>query len=111
MDYEALARYRLQIGEIQDIIATALGGETVTTMVEGRERFDVIVLYPRELRDSPQAIAAHVLVPVPGGAMIPLGQLAELSLNKGPPAIRTENALLSVYIYVDMRGRDLGGYV
>jgi Cu(I)/Ag(I) efflux system membrane protein CusA/SilA len=110
-NYEALARYGLLIGEIQDIIATAVGGETITTMVEGRERFAVIVRYPRELRDSPQAIADHVLVPVAGGAVIPLGQLAKLSLDKGPPAIRTENALLSVYIYVDMRGRDLGSYV
>lgn len=110
-NYETLARYGLLIGDLQGIIATAVGGETVTTMVEGRERFAVIVRYPRELRDSPQAIGEHVLVPVPGGAVIPLGQLAELSLNKGPPAIRTENALLSVYIYVDMRGRDIGGYV
>ncbi|MCX7101175.1 MAG: efflux RND transporter permease subunit [Methylobacter sp.] len=110
-NYEALARYGLLIGELQDIIATAIGGETVTTMVEGRERFAVIVRYPRELRDSPKAIAEHVLVPVAGGSVIPLGQLAQLSLNKGPPAIRTENALLSVYIYVDMRGRDLGSYV
>jgi len=110
-DYEALARYGLLVGDVQDIIATAVGGETVTTMVEGRERFAVIIRYPRELRDSPQAIATHVLVPVAGGAMIPLGQLAHLSLNKGPPAIRTENALLSAYIYVDMRGRDIDGYV
>lgn len=110
-NYETLARYGLLVGDVQDIIATAVGGETITTMVEGRERFAVIVRYPRELRDSPQAIGEHVLVPVPGGAVIPLGQLAELSLNKGPPAIRTENALLSVYIYVDMRGRDIGGYV
>ncbi|MCK9396015.1 MAG: efflux RND transporter permease subunit [Methylobacter sp.] len=110
-DYEALARYGLLIGDVLDIISTAIGGETVTTMVDGRERFAVIVRYPRELRDNPQAIAAHVLVPVSGGAMIPLGQLAQLSLNKGPPAIRTENALLSVYIYVDMRGRDIDSYV
>ena len=110
-DYEALSRYGLLIGDVQDIIATAIGGETVTTMVEGRERFAVIVRYPRELRDNPQAIAAHVLVPVSGGVMIPLGQLAKLSLNKGPPVIRTENAQLSVYIYVDMRGRDIESYV
>lgn len=110
-DYEALARYGLLVGDVQDIIAMAVGGETITTMVEGRERFAVIVRYPRELRDSPQAIATHVLVPLAGGAMIPLGQLAHLSLNKGPPAIRTENALLSAYIYVDMRGRDIDGYV
>jgi Cu(I)/Ag(I) efflux system membrane protein CusA/SilA len=110
-DYEALARYGLLIGDLQDIIATAVGGEIVTTMVEGRERFGVIVRYPRELRDDPEAIASHVLVPTPGGAMIPLGSVAHLGLTKGPPAIRTENALLSGYIYVDMRGRDIASYV
>lgn len=110
-DYEALARYGLLIDDVQDIIATAVGGETVTTMIEGRERFAVIVRYPRELRDSPEAIASHVLVPTASGAMIPLGQLAHLSLDKGAPSIRTENALLSAYIYVDMRGRDINGYV
>ncbi|WP_411725941.1 efflux RND transporter permease subunit [Methyloglobulus sp.] len=110
-DYEALARYGLLIGDVQDVIATAIGGETVTTMLEGRERFAVIVRYSRELRDNPQAIAAHVLVPVPGGAMVPLGQLAHLSLDKGASSIRTENALLSAYIYVDMRGRDIDSYV
>lgn len=110
-DYEALARYGLLIDDVQDIIATAVGGETVTTMIEGRERFAVIVRYPRELRDSPAAIASHVLVPTASGAMIPLGQLAHLSLDKGAPSIRTENALLSAYIYVDMRGRDINGYV
>ncbi|MGR9088251.1 MAG: efflux RND transporter permease subunit [Gammaproteobacteria bacterium] len=110
-DYEALARYGLLIDDVQNIIATAIGGEIVTTMLEGRERFAVIVRYPRELRDNPQAIAANVLVPTSDGVMIPLGQLAHLSLDKGPPGIRTENALLSAYIYVDMRGRDIDGYV
>jgi len=110
-DYEALARYGLLIGDVQDVIAIAIGGETVTTLLEGRERFAVLVRYPRELRDNPQAIAEHVLVPTSGGAMVPLGQLAHLSLDKGPPSIRTENALLSAYIYVDMRGRDIDGYV
>jgi Cu(I)/Ag(I) efflux system membrane protein CusA/SilA len=88
-----------------------LGGETVTTTVEGRERFNVIVRYPRELRDSPEMIATQVLVPIAGGAMVPLGQLAQVSLDKGTPGIRTENALLSAYIFVDIRGRDIGGYV
>ena len=110
-DYEALSRYGLLMGDIQDIIATAVGGETITMMVEGRERFAVTVRYPRELRDSPQAMAEHILVPTAGGAMIPLGQLAHLSLTKGSPSIRTENASLSAYIYVDMRGRDIDGYV
>ena len=107
----ALARYGLRIGEVQEVIATALGGETVTTTVEGRERFGVNVRYPRDLRADPQAIASQVLIPTPGGAMIPLGQVASVSLGKGAPSIRTENALLSAYIYVDIRGRDIGGYV
>lgn len=110
-DYDAIARYGLSIGDLQDTIATAIGGESVTTILEGRERFAVIIRYPRELRDSPQAIASHVLVPIPGGAVIPLGQLAHLSLDKGSPGIRTENALLSAYVFVDMRGRDIGRYV
>ncbi len=110
-DYEALSRYGLLMGDIQEIIATAVGGETLTTLVDGRERFAVIMRYPRELRDSAQAMAEHILVPTPTGAMVPLGQLAQLSLTKGSPSIRTENAALSAYIYVDMRGRDIQGYV
>lgn len=110
-DYDALARYGLTVGEVQMVIATALGGERVTTTVEGRERFGVSVRYPRELRSDPQRIATEVLVPTPGGAQIPLGQLADISVSKGAPSIRTENALLSAYIYVDIRGRDIGSYV
>jgi Cu(I)/Ag(I) efflux system membrane protein CusA/SilA len=108
---EQLARYGLSVGKFQDVIATALGGETVTTTVEGRERFNVIVRYPRELRDSPEMIASQVLVPVESGAMVPLGQLARISLEQGAPAIRTENALLSAYIFIDIRDRDIGSYV
>ncbi|TRW90779.1 efflux RND transporter permease subunit [Candidatus Methylobacter oryzae] len=110
-DRKQLARYGLSVGDFQNVIATALGGETVTTTVEGRERFNVIVRYPRELRDSPEMIATQVLVPAPAGAMIPLGQLAKISLDKGAPGIRTENALLSAYIFVDIRGRDIGSFV
>ena len=83
----------------------------VTTTVEGRERFGVSVRYPRELRADPRLIATQVLVPTMNKSMVPLGQLARVSLQKGPPAIRTENALLSSYIFVDIRGRDIGGYV
>ncbi len=110
-DRMALARYGLGVGDLQDTIGTALGGEMVTTTVEGLERFGVTVRYPRELRQDPQAIATQVLVPIMGGAMIPLGQVAKVSLIKAPPAIRTENALLAAYIYVDIRDRDIGGYV
>ena len=107
----ALARYGLAIGDLQDVIATALGGEMVTTTVEGRERFGVTVRYPRELRSDPQQIASSVLVPTMDGAMVPLGQLARVEVAKGSPGIRTENALLSAYIFIDIRGRDIGSYV
>ena len=115
-DRIALARYGLTVGEVQDVIATALGGENVTTTVEGLERFGVNVRYPRELRGTPEQITREVLVPTPmtsegGGAMIPLGQLAKIFISKGAPSIRTENALLSAYIYVDIRDRDIGSYV
>ncbi len=110
-DRTQLARYGLSVGEVQDVIGTALGGEMVTTTVEGRERYGVTVRYPRELRSDPQQIAREILVPTMGGAMIPLGQLAKVEIAKGAPGIRTENALLSAYIYVDIRDRDLGGYV
>ncbi|MDE2586320.1 MAG: efflux RND transporter permease subunit, partial [Betaproteobacteria bacterium] len=113
-DRPALARYGLAVGDLLEVIATALGGEMVTTTVEGRERFGVNVRYPREIRDTPEKIAAEVLVPLPGdkgGAMVPLGQVAKVSIAQGAPAIRTENALLSAYIYVDIRGRDIGSYV
>jgi len=110
-DRSQLARYGLSVGEVQDVIAGALGGEMVTTTVEGRERYGVTVRYPRELRADPQQIAREVLVPTMGGAMVPLGQLAKVEIAKGAPAIRTENALLSAYIYVDIRERDIGSYV
>jgi len=110
-DRAQLARYGLAVGDLQDVIGTALGGETVTTTVEGRERFGVSVRYPRELRASPEQIAHEVLVPTADGAMIPLGQVARVEVARGTPGIRTENALLSAYIYVDIHGRDLGGYV
>ena len=113
---DQLARYGIAVGDLQDVIATALGGEMVTTTVEGRERFGVSVRYPRELRSDPQTIATQVLVPVGGEmggppAMVPLGQLAKIEIARGAPAIRTENSLLSAYIYVDIRDRDIGGYV
>lgn len=110
-DARQLARYGLSVGDVQNVISAALGGELVTTTIEGRERFGVIVRYPRELRDDPQTIAREVLVATADGAHIPLGELATLSINKGATEIRTENALLSAYIYVDTRTSDLGEYV
>ncbi|OZA26979.1 MAG: CusA/CzcA family heavy metal efflux RND transporter [Hydrogenophilales bacterium 17-64-11] len=110
-DREQLARYGLAVGDLQEVIGTALGGEVVTTTVEGRERFGVQVRYPRELRSNPQQIAREVLVPTMDGAMIPLGQVAQMKIARGTPGIRTENALLSAYIFVDIRDRDIGSYV
>jgi Cu(I)/Ag(I) efflux system membrane protein CusA/SilA len=110
-DREQLARYGLAVGDLLDVVGIALGGEMVTTTVEGRERYGVTVRYPRELRSDPQQIGREVLIPTTDGAMIPLGQLAKVVVAKGAPGIRTENALLSAYIYVDIRDRDIGGYV
>jgi Cu(I)/Ag(I) efflux system membrane protein CusA/SilA len=110
-DRMALARYGLAIGDLLEVISVALGGEMLTTIVEGRERFAVTVRYPRELRQDPLAIATQILVPLPNGGMIPLGQVASVKTIKAPPSIRTENALLSTYIFVDIRNRDIGGYV
>ena len=110
-DRAALARYGLSIGEVQDVIATALGGNAVTTTVEGRERYDVTVRYPRDFRSDPQAIARDVLVPIARGGTVPLGEVASVALTRGATAIRTENGQLALYIFVDMRDRDLAGYV
>ena len=110
-DRKQLARYGLMVGDVQDVVASALGAETVTTTVEGRERYAVSVRYPRELRSDPQAIARDVQVPMANGASIPLGQVANVKLTTGPASIRTENAQLAAYIFVDVRDRDLGSYV
>jgi Cu(I)/Ag(I) efflux system membrane protein CusA/SilA len=110
-DRMALARYGIMIQDVQDTIATALGGQAVTTTVEGRQRFTVNMRYPRDLRDSPQKIASDVLVPMPQGGAVPLGEVSKISLDRGPTSIRTENGQLATYVYVDIRDRDLGGYV
>jgi Cu(I)/Ag(I) efflux system membrane protein CusA/SilA len=110
-DRAQLARYGLMVGDLQSLIAMALGAEPVTTTVEGRERYTVSIRYPRDYRSDPQAIASQILVPTPDGGTIPLGQVAKVVLAQGPSSIRTENAQLAIYIYVDLHGRDLGSYV
>lgn len=110
-DRQALARYGLRVGDMQSVVAAAIGGEAVTTVVQGRERYTVNVRYPRDFRSDPQTIASEVRVPLPSGGVVPLGQVARVSVGQGPPSIRTENAQLAAYIFVDTREGDLGGYV
>ena len=116
-DRAQLARYGLTVGDLMDVVGTALGGEVVTTAVEGRARYGVTVRYPRDARSTPQAIAREVLVPLPaemgrgGSATVPLGQVASVRVVQGAPLIRTDNSLLSAYIYVDIRDRDIGSFV
>jgi Cu(I)/Ag(I) efflux system membrane protein CusA/SilA len=110
-DRDALARYGLMVGNLQDTISMALGGEAVTTTVEGRERYTVNVRYPRDLRSDQQAISRDVLLSMPGGGTVPLGEVAKVERTRGPTSIRTENGQLALYIFVDMHDRDLGGYV
>jgi len=110
---EALGRYGLSIDDAQTIVMNAVGGENVTTTVEGRERYPVNVRYMRDFRSDPAELS-RILVPVnlPGAsAQIPISELATLRMRAGPGMIRDENGLLSGYVYVDVAGRDIGGYV
>ena len=107
---EELARYGLSVADVQTIIVSAIGGEPVTTTVEGRERYTVNVRYSREFRDDIEKLK-RVLIPTPAGQHIPLVQLADIRLVNGPSMIRDENGLLAGYVYVDVAGRDIGGYV
>ncbi len=107
---DQLARYGLTIKDAEDVIMSAIGGEPVTTTIEGRERYTVNVRYARELRDDLPTLR-RVLVPTESGAQIPLAQLADIRLRLGPSMIREENGRLAGYVYVDVAGRDIGGYV
>jgi Cu(I)/Ag(I) efflux system membrane protein CusA/SilA len=110
-DRASLARYGLMVGDVQDVISSALGGESVTTTVEGRERYGVNIRYPRDVRSDPKSISDNVLVPLGSGGFVPLGEVAKVELVRGPTSIRTENGQLAVYVFVDIRDRDIGGYV
>ena len=110
-DRDRIARYGLSMDMVQDTVAMALGAETVTTTVEGRERYDVVLRYPRAMRSDPEAISREVLVSLPNGAAVPLGELATVERSRGPTMVRTEDGRPVVYVFVDIRGRDLGGYV
>jgi Cu(I)/Ag(I) efflux system membrane protein CusA/SilA len=107
---DEIARYGLSVAAVQDVVMSAIGGENVTTTVEGRARFPVNVRYPRDLRNDLETLS-RVLVMTPSGAQVPLGQLADVRTVTGPSMIRNENGLLVGYVYVDVAGRDVGGYV
>jgi len=110
IDRERAARYGLTIGDVQDVIQTAIGGMNVTQTVEGLERYPVNLRYPRELRDNVEALE-RVLLPTSSGAQIPLSLVADVQLRRGPPSIKSEDARPNAWIYVDIRGSDIGGYV
>lgn len=107
---EEAARYGLTVEEVEDVIESAIGGKNITQTVEGRERYPVNVRYLRELREDPESLK-RVLVETPTGAKIPMAQLARITMTSGPPAVRDENGSLAGIVFVDVAGRDLGGYV
>ncbi len=107
IDRAEAARYGLTVGDVQQVIMTAIGGMALTQTVEGLERYTINVRYAPELRDTPEDLGS-VLVPTPVGPQIPLGQLAHIRLTSGPPVIKTENALPTAWVFVDVEGRDIG---
>ena len=109
IDRQAVARYGLTLGDVQDVITTAIGGMKVSTAVEGLERFPINLRYARDLRDDPSSLK-QVLVPTPTGAQIPLGELASIQINPGPPMIRSEGGRPETLVYV-VPNRDVGSYV
>jgi len=112
IDRAAIARYGLTIDDVQQTIMTAIGGENVSTTIEGRERYPINIRYPRELRDEMDKLG-RVLVTIPAGAQVPLSQLASLRIVEGPAMIRDENGRLAGYVYIDAdtARRDLGSFV
>jgi len=107
---EALARYELSIMDVQDVIEMAIGGNVISTTIEGRERYPINIRYPRELRLSP-ALLKRVLIQTPMGYSIPLSQVADIELTQGPDMIRSERGQLTGTVYIDVAGRDIGSYV
>jgi len=107
---EALARYGLTVGDVQDVIQSAVGGMNITTTVEGLERYPVNLRYSRELRANLEDLR-QILVPTPLGQQIPMGELTDITIRKGPPSIKTEASRPNAWIYVDLADIDVGTYV
>ena len=110
IDRKEASRYGLTVGDVQDVILSAIGGMNVTQTVEGLERYPVNVRYARELRDDITSLR-QVLIPTPTGAQIPINQVAQINLSKGPPSIKSENARRTAWVYVDLMDTDVGTYV
>ncbi len=110
IDRDAAARFGLNIGDVEDVIQSAIGGMNVSYTVEGLERYPINIRYPRELRDNAERLR-EILVATPTGLQVPLGQLARIDIHQGPPAIKTENARPNAWVYIDLRGRDVGSWV
>ncbi len=110
IDREAAARYMLSIKDVQDVVQMAIGGVKIAESVEGLQRFPVNLRYPRDWRDSPERLRETPIV-TPSGAHIPLGAVADVKIVDGPGMIRSENARRTGFVFIDIEGRDLGGYV
>jgi len=110
IDRDAAARFGLTVGDVQDVIQSAIGGMNVSWTVEGLERYPINLRYPRELRDDPERLR-EILVATPSGLQVPLGQLAEVEVHQGPPGIKSENARPNAWVFVDLRTSDVGGWV
>ncbi|MCC7485105.1 MAG: efflux RND transporter permease subunit [Burkholderiales bacterium] len=110
VDRAAAARYGLNVADLQSVVAAAIGGENISETIEGRRRFPINVRYPRELRDSVERIRALPIV-TESGAQVPLAAVAAVGISDGPPGLKSENARLNSWIYVDIRGRDLASVV
>jgi Cu(I)/Ag(I) efflux system membrane protein CusA/SilA len=111
VDRNAIARYGLTIGDVQDVLSVALGGMPLTTTVEGLQRYTINLRYDRDFRSDLRALREDIVVPTPGGAQIPLGQLAAIHVVDGPMGIKSEGAVPNAWVYVDIRGVDVGSYV
>ncbi len=107
---EQIARYNLNINDVMEVIEMAIGGENLTTVIEGRERYPIRVRFSRELRDTPEKIK-RILIAIPGGGYVPLGQIADVRITEGPTMINSENGLLRAYVLINVRHRDLVGFV
>ena len=108
---DAIARYGLTVGDVQDVLSVALGGMPLTTTVEGLERYTINLRYNRDFRSNLKSLREDVVIPTPTGAQVPLGELADIKVVDGPMSIKTEGAVPNDWVYVDIHGIDVGTYV